>query len=104
MCQNELDLMNCFRHGEVLLLLILEKIQAQKEEERKIYEDSRNIVDSIPKMTNSDQPEAYLCHFEELLNEAGIPVQQWAKRLKPLLTRKALNAYTTDVPEDSKGE
>ena len=50
-------------------------IQAQKEEERKLYEDSRKIVDSIPKMTNSDQPKAYLCRFEELLNEAGIPVQ-----------------------------
>ena len=79
-------------------------IQAQKEEERKLYEDSRKIVDSIPKMTDSDQPEAYLCRFEELLNEAGIPVQQWAKRLKPLLTGKALNAYARDVPEDSKGD
>ena len=55
-------------------------------------------------MNDSDQPEAFLCHFEELLNKAGIPVQQWAKRLKLLLTGKALNAYARDIPEDSKGD
>ena len=31
-------------------------------------------------------------------------MQQWAKRLKPLLTGKALNTYARDVPEDSKGD
>ena len=55
-------------------------------------------------MNDSDQPEAYLCRFEELLNEAGILVQQWAKRLKPILIGKALNAYARNVPEYSKGD
>ena len=82
--------------------LKLFQLQREKEEERKRTDENRKLLDKIPCLTDSDQPEAYLARFEDLVKDAKIPKEDWCRRLRPLLTGKALNAYSRDIPEAVK--
>ena len=80
--------------------LKLFQLQREKEEERK--DEKRKLLDKIPCLTDSDQPEAYLARFDDLVRDAEIPKEDWCRRLQPLLTGKVLYAYSREIPEAMK--
>lgn len=55
-------------------------------------------ADKMEPWRDTDQPEAYFVKFERVMAEAKIPKHEWASRLVPLLTGKALSAYSSHVP------
>ena len=63
--------------------------------------NKKKIADKIVKMEDSDQPDAYFCRFEDII-EAGIGQEEWPQHLHPLLTGKALAAYANNVPAEAK--
>ena len=78
----------------------IELMEKQVEIERLWNEEIRKNrrADKMEPWRDSDQPEAYLVKFERVMAEAGIPKKEWPKRLVPLLTGKALVAYSSHVP------
>ena len=62
----------------------------------------RGKLCQLTKWEDGDQPESYLLSFEDTMKQAGVPQQEWPQRLRPLLTGRALTAYSRDVPEDAK--
>ena len=81
--------------------LLWEK-QLKLESERRVSDSRKKLVDRMHKWEDGDQPEAFLQRFEESMKEAGIEVAEWPVRLRPLLSGKALTAYSRDVPEEAK--
>ena len=76
--------------------------QLKLESERRVSDSRKKLVDRMHKWEDGDQPEAFLQRFEESMKEAGIEVAEWPARLRPLLSGKALMAYSRDVPEEAK--
>ena len=60
------------------------------------------MVNRMSKLEDHDQPEAYFHRFEETMKEAEISVEDWPHHLRPLLTGKALSAYSKNVPEQAR--
>ena len=60
------------------------------------------MVNRMSKLEDHDQPEAYFHHFEETMREADLSVEDWPHHLQPLLTGKALSAYSKNVPEQAR--
>ena len=77
--------------------LMEEKRQQEFEAARREDEQKRKIVDKLTKWEDGDQPEAYLLRFEDTMKQAGIPQQEWPKRLRPLLTGRALSIFERRV-------
>ena len=57
----------------------------------------------LVKWEDHDQPQDYLIRFEDTMKQADIPEDQWPHRLRPLLSGRALMAYSRDVSEEAKG-
>ena len=77
------------------------KMQMERED-NKIEKNKRSkLADRITPWTDLEHPTEYLKRFEDIMQEAGIGKEQWPSRLIPLLTGKALAAYTYNVPRDA---
>ena len=71
---------------------------------RKEETDKKRIANRMTKMEDTDQPDAYFCHFEDTMNEAGIKREEWPQRLRALLSGKSLAAYANTVPKEAKDD
>ena len=76
----------------------------QEYEERRHKTDQKNkLADKLVKWEDRDQPQDYLIRFEDTMIQAEIPEDQWPHRLRPLLSGRALVAYSRDVEDKAKG-
>ena len=77
----------------------MELLEKQLEMEKMRTEQNRRNrrVEKMEPWRDADKPEAYLFKFERVMQEAAIPSEEWASRLIPLLTGKALTAYSNHV-------
>ena len=77
----------------------MELLEKQLEMEKMRTEQNRRNrrVEKMEPWRDADKPEAYLFKFERVMKEAAIPSEEWASRLIPLLTGKALTAYSNHV-------
>lgn len=83
----------------------LDLLQKQHEFEEKKHKTQQKskLADKLVKWEDQDQPQDYLIRFEDTMKQAEIPEDQWPHRLRPLLSGRALTAYSRDVTEDAKG-
>ena len=94
--QRELEHQRQVHEKELILL------QANKDEECRDREERKKLMENMPRLTDTEQVDAYFIRFEELARNARIPQEEWANYLRPLLVGKALVAYTREVAEDDK--
>jgi hypothetical protein len=62
---------------------------------------SDKLKSKLPKFKEGDDPDVYLKSFERLLVLHKVHKREWALRLIPLLTGKALEAFSRLSEEDS---
>jgi hypothetical protein len=62
---------------------------------------SDKLKSKLPKLKEGDEPDVYLKSFERLLVLHKVHKREWALRLTPLLTCKALEAFSRLSDEDS---
>ena len=95
--QKELELMRMDHEKKLMMALQQEFIKKNNQEI-----ENKKMVNRMSKLEDHDQPEAYFHHFEEIMKEAEISVEDWPHHLLPLLTGKALSAYSKNVPEQAR--
>ena len=83
--------------------LDLLRMQQEFEEKKNRADQKRKVADKLVKWEDHDQPQDYLIRFEDTMKQADIPEDQWPHRLRPLLSGRALMAYSRDVSEEAKG-
>ena len=88
-----------YRQEEVRRQHKKELLEKQIEIEKLRTEENRrnHRAEKMEPWRDTDKPEAYFSKFERVMKEAAIPTNEWASRLIPLLTGKALTAYSSHV-------
>ena len=77
-------------------------MQQDFEDKKRKAEQKSKVADKLVNWEDRDQPQDYLIHFEDTMRQAGIPEEQWPHRLHPLLSGRALVAYSRDVSDEAK--
>ena len=78
------------------------QIQQDFEDKKRKAEQKSKVADKLVKWEDQDQPHDNLIRFEDTMRQAGIPEEQWPHRLRPLLSGRALVAYSRDVSYEAK--
>ena len=78
------------------------RMQQDFEDKKRKAEQKSKVADKLVKWEDRDQPQDYLIRFEDTMKQAGIPEEQWPHRLRPLLSGRALVAYSRDVSDEAK--
>ena len=79
----------------------IQKKQAKMEKDRLEEVERKMKAKRMEPWRDSEQPEAYLTRFESVMVDAAIQKRDWITRLVPLLTGKALVAYSNYVLFDA---
>ena len=84
-----------------------EQLLAQQKEaaaEARKRDEQRRLMDKISRFTNSDNIDAYLFTFEEVMKKAEMAEDKWPMQLEMLLTGKVLEALAQHVPVEAKND
>ena len=83
-----------FRQQQDQFQLFREHTEREKEQRDKEFEEKAHRSIRMPKLKEADDIESFLLAFERQMLTQGPPQRKWVTHLVPLLSAKALKAYT----------